>query len=319
MSNESTFLGISLSDNNLLFAEIISLRERMEITQLASLRMDDAFDFKTIAQSKNIAEKISNSILSALRMKGISPQKVALSIPDRMGLIRLLPIDSSLEKKEISEHLLWEVDQSVLSGRDDYITDFSCLPSEVQDYTRVLLVAVRKTVINIIKQAFGPTGLSLTAIDFDIFTAIRALEENYELRDNSYNLIIQFLPTYIQAVVLQGAELIYIEDFPHPGNTETDATGRNLEMAEFVYNNISKLILRSLPNKEVSDIDRIFLFGRALPVGLLEDLQDLFSAPVDVVNPFNKIMLSSKAEESLGTHDPHDFLIAVGAALRGLS
>jgi len=315
--SDAKFLGISMSEHNLVLAEIGPPSERIDIRQLASLRMEEPFDFRTMNKD-NAITKVSETIESALHMRNIQASRAALSIPDRMALVKVFPIDANMNDLEKNEHLQWEVEQFLLSDEQEYIKDFQNLPFVTGLQNQMMLVAVRKMIVEFIKDVFAKTSLKLTNVDLDMFSAIRAVEANYDFRPESKAVLVQFDEFFFKVVQIQEGKFLGFEEFSYNKGENNSETKSVSLLAEEVFKKIDQMISYYFDECDQSDLDRILLFGRYIPTGLIDELQELCPAPVDTVNPFNKIRLSAQAEQSRGTHDFHDFLIAVGTALRGV-
>jgi Tfp pilus assembly PilM family ATPase len=117
---------------------------------------------------------------------------------------------------------------------------------------------------------------------------------------------------------LYEGKFLGFEEFTFILGENKNESGSVSLLTEEVYKKIDQVLSIYFDGNDQSDLDRILIFGRSIPPGLIDELQELCPAPVDTVNPFNKIRLSAQAEQSRGTHDFHDFLIAVGTALRGV-
>ena len=304
-----------MSKHNLVIAEIGPLIDKLEIRQLASLRMETPFDYSSIGDIDSVA-KFSETIESALHMRNIQASHTAISIPDQMALIKLLPIDAKMNDSDLQEHLQWEVEQFLLADHHEYIQDFQNLPLVTGLKSQMILVAVRKMIIDFLKDVFAKTSLTLATVDLNMFSAVRAVEANYEFRPQSKAILIQFDTDSFKILQLYEGSFLGYEEFSFIlSDTESESKSVSL-LAEEVYKKIDQVIAIYFDGNDQSDLDRILVFGRPIPSGLIDELQELCPAPVDTVNPFNRIRLSAQAEQSRGTHDSHDFLIAVGTALR---
>ena len=304
-----------MSKHNLVIAEIGPPPEKLEIRQLANLRMEVPFDYSSIGDIQS-ESKLSEAIESALHMRNIQASLASISIPDQMALIKLFPIDAKMSDVDLQEHLQWEVEQFLLADQHEYIKDFQNLPLVTGVKSHMILVAVRKSIIDFLKEVFTKTSLKLASVDLDMFSAVRAVEANYEFRSQSKAILIQFETDSFKILQLYEGSFLGYEEFSFVlSEAENEQKSISL-LAEEVYKKIDQVISMYFNDNDQSDLDRILVFGRVIPSGLIDELQELCPAPVDTVNPFNRIRLSAQAEQSRGTHDSHDFLIAVGTALR---
>jgi Tfp pilus assembly PilM family ATPase len=68
----------------------------------------------------------------------------------------------------------------------------------------------------------------------------------------------------------------------------------------------------------VEDLSEIFLYGESVEDGVLEGLQNSYDVRIDRANPFKKVKLTPDVKEDIGKARAERFVVAVGAALRGI-
>ena len=100
-----------------------------------------------------------------------------------MAVIKRLPIDNNLNDNELHEHVLWELQQHLISPVEEYNLDFQKLPkTSYQNYPSLLIVAVKKKIIKAVRYISKISRINLKLIDINIFSFINALEINYKLK-----------------------------------------------------------------------------------------------------------------------------------------
>ena len=173
-------LGISLIDDQLRIVEGRRSSNEFQIIQLAQGRTRHPFNFEALVD-KNMPRRFAEDITRLYETRDFQMKQAAFSLDSRMVLIKKLPVDNKLDADEIEPQINWEVKQFAISPVSEYIVDYEPLKSNGTDASQdMLVVVVRKKIIEFLKEIFKHTDLQLKVIDVDIFSAHRALQLNYD-------------------------------------------------------------------------------------------------------------------------------------------
>ncbi len=311
-------LGVGLIDDQLRIVEGQKKSDEFHILQLAQGRVRQPFDFSVFADS-NIARRFGEDISRLVETREFQVKEVAFSLDSSMVLIKKIPVDATLDRKELEDHIFWEVRQFSISPLKEYIVDFENLSIGGTEHKLgfMLVVVVRKKIIEFLKQIFKHTNLSLKVIDVDIFSAQRALHLNYDYNQSKKIGLINLEEKKINFCIMEGRNYYLSQEVPFP-----DANDRRENWDESATRLISKelrrIILDNQLGKGVEDLKEIFLYGEAVEDKVLEGLQNSYDVRIDRANPFKKVKLMASAKEELNQERAERFMISVGAALRGI-
>lgn len=311
-------LGISLVDDQLRIVEGQKRADDFQISQIAQGRVRQPFNFDVFKQP-NVARRFGEDITRLVETREFQASDAAFSLDSSMVLIKKVPIDATLDRKEWQDHIFWEVRQFSISPLREYIIDFESLNIDAaeRNLSYMLVVVVRKKIVEFIKQVFKHTNLKLKVIDVDIFSAQRALQLNYDYNHSNKIGLLDLEEKKFNFCVLEGRNYYLSQEVPFPSsNNHTDNWGDSA--ARLISKELRRIIQDNQLGKGVEDLKEIYLYGEAVEDQVLEGLQNSYDVRIDRANPFKKVKLIANAQQELNRERAERFMISVGAALRGI-
>lgn len=315
---EDGLVGISIRGNQLRMAEVVLRSAQKYISKVASSEIKVPFDFADIRKRDNIAS-ITQEINKLYELSGFESNKASFSLDSNEVLIRKIPIDFPLESTDLREHALWEASQVMINPLEDYIVDFYVQNNNPNDENdRILiLVAVRKIIIDYLKEIFASTKLHLRGVDVDIFAAQRVVESTYDFSHDSKVTLIDIRDHNIQISVLFNG--FFMEQAIEYGNGYPGDKGeRNDFLSRMISKEMRRIILDNKLGKSVDDMEEIFVYGDNVDEGMIEALVKAHDVNLHRVNPFEKITLEATPVDPDVTKHPEAFVASVGTAIKGL-
>ncbi|NIR50773.1 pilus assembly protein PilM [candidate division KSB1 bacterium] len=310
-------LGISLIYDQLRIVEGEKHSNEFQITQIANGRVRRPFTFEVFS-GKNLARRFAEDITRLCETQGFQVKEAAFSLDSRMVLIKKIPVDQYLNESKIEDQIIWEVRQFAISPVNEYIVDFEQLKSS-QDGSAVkhmLVVIVRKRIVEFVKQIFKHTDLQLKVVDVDIFSAQRALQLNYDYNKVGRVGLIEIEEKKVNFSILEGRNYFLSHEVPFPANNTLD--NRDDTTTQLISKELRRIILDHQIGRTVEDLSEIYLYGEAVEDGVLEGLQNTYNVRIDRANPFKKVKLVTKLRDQINETRSERFMISVGAAIRGI-
>ena len=232
-----------------------------------------------------------------------------------MVLLKTLQVDPGLTDDELKSHLDWEVEQFIISPREEYNIAFERLNSNDE---RVAFVSIRSKVIDYIKAIFSQTRFNLQSVDVDLFAAIRGLNLNFVKAKASYALLELAEKEMSFSLVHDNRFLCASEvKFPAKGPGEMEiGEATDAELAKIIYDELNRLLQQEDVGFGVQDLRVVFACGEKLTDSIIKELGKLYSIRVQTVNPFEHI----KVKESPYIADairirPDRFPVSAGMAI----
>lgn len=310
-------LGISLVDNQLRIVEGRKNLNEFQVTQISQGRVRHPFNFEVFSD-KGAVRRFAEDITRLYETQNFQIKSASFSLDSRMVMIKKLPFDQDLSGNQLEEQMNWEVRQFTISPIEEYIVDFEKLSSTANGrICNVLVVVVRKKVIEFLKELFRHTNLQLEVIDVDIFSAQRALLINYDYANTDRIGLIDIEEKIVHFLILEGKNYYFSQDISLSVNQRPHET-KNESLARLISKELRRIILDHQLGRSVEDLNEIFLYGEALEDRLLEELQNTHDVRINKANPFRKIKLIEQPKEVLEQLPNERFMVSVGAALRAI-
>jgi Tfp pilus assembly PilM family ATPase len=310
-------VGISVRDTALRMAELTKAAGESRISRLSQGRVRTALNFAAL-QDLTLIRRYSEDINRLYETADFQVSAGVFILDSSMVTIKKIPVDVNLQGERLKDHMRWEVEQCMINPLEQYIIDYSPLAAEDgKDFTQIVAVVVRRTVVEYCKEIFKNTDLQLRAIDVDLFAAQRVFAGNYDSSEDEYVALIDMRQAGCQFSILKGTQFYLTHDF----DFQSEAPAQKFDdeqIARLLSKELRRIIIDYKLGKSVEDLRAIYLYGDDVTAPILEMLQNTHNVRIDRANPFKKIKIASQGGEPLVPSQPESFVISVGAALKGL-
>ncbi|KPL08422.1 hypothetical protein AMJ86_00535 [bacterium SM23_57] len=312
-------VGITFVDNIFRMAEVQVVGGQYQINKIVQNKMNSPFDIIKHKDNQRV-DDLSGIINQAVKSNNVTLERTAFSLDSQMVLMKKVPIDFGLSKVDIKEQVNWEARQFILESINEYIIDFNQLTGEhKKGYQEILVIAVRKAIIDFILKIFSQTNLKIEVIDVNIFSAIRAIRANYECRHGEKIALVDISNDKIMLCFLIGGEYFLSNEFRFfdESDEKKGAFPTDEELTKLISKEIRRLILDHKLGENIEDLDRVFLYGEMVKDEVLETLQNYYDVRIDKVNPFRRLRFASdvSVDEAIWAR-PETFVVSIGSTLR---
>ena len=294
----------------------------------------------------------SGTVISAIQQifteNQIKTKDVVVAVSGHSVIVKKVRI-TKMKPEELEEAIPFEAEQYVPYAIEDVNLDFQVLENSDPGAADmdVLLVAVKKDIINDYLSIISTAGLNAVVVDVDAFALENAFELAYELDRDQVVGLVNLGAAVMNINILQGGFSEFTRDSPLGGNRYTESIqkmlGLSYEQAEalklggevdgrtfrdaqpaidMVNAEVAGEIRRSFDffrsSSHSDTIHRVILSGGCarLP-GLVEYLAENLEISFEVANPLRKIKIDPKKfnAEQLEMIAPQ-LAVSVGLALR---
>lgn len=291
---------------------------------------------------------VANTLRELVREHNVKVKDTASSLTGHSVIIKKVSFPAMTED-ELAESIQWEAEQYIPFPITDVNIDFQILGADTEGRGQmdVMLVAVKKDVINDYNNVLKEAGLNPVVIDVDSFALENMMEINYPVTPGENIAMVNIGATVTSISVLFGGMTIFTRSIPMGGNQFTEEIQREFNVSfqdaedlktgkkepaadasdlphalDAVSTNLTFEIKRSLDfflgGSQGADVSKIYLCGGGSKVaGLKELMQEKTGIPVEMADPFKNIDMRIKNadEERLKELAPF-FGVAVGLATR---
>ena len=290
------------------------------------------------------------SVISAIQQiyqeHGIKTRDVAVAVSGHSVIVKKIKVQQMTEE-ELAGQLQWEAEQYIPFPIEDVNLDFQILEPRGGAEMDILLVAVKKDVMNDYLTVISSAGLNGQVVDVDAFALENAYEITGEIPRDQTVALVNLGAMVMNINILQRGVTEFTRDSAIGGNRYTESIqkmlglsfeqaeklkmgtpveGRTLSEAQpaidMVNTELAGEIRRSMDffrsSSQSDTIHKVVLSGGGarLP-GLMNFLGQHLEVPVEVVNPLRAIKADPKKfdPEYLEFVGPQ-LGVAVGLALR---
>ncbi|MFM7408464.1 MAG: type IV pilus assembly protein PilM [Cuspidothrix sp.] len=182
-SKSNSGIGIELGPERVNLVQLRRHRQNLKIESLISVPVPEGiFADGQIADSPGMAEIIQEAIAQSKT----KATRVATCIPGRDAIVRLIPVPSELDDKELREMVLnHEASLYLPYPREEADVDYQKLGYFVDEdgieKVQVLLVATRKDVTQTYLNTFEQAGLAVDILEINSFALIRTVRNQLRL------------------------------------------------------------------------------------------------------------------------------------------
>ncbi len=316
---EEGLIGISIRENQVRMTEAVEEAGHFKITRVSKGGSRIPFSFSVVEDRSNIP-LLAQDINRVYETAGFSSNKASLSLDSDLVLIKKIPVDASLEGDELREHVRWEVSQFMINPLDHFIVDYEELRKNGQQpgEADVVVVVVRKVVIDFIKEIFASTDLHLRAVDVDVFSAQRVLKHSFQFPPDARIALVDLRKNNLQISVLHDSYFLSQEIAYPAEDAMTIDSNWEEHIARVISKELRRIILDNKLGKSIEDLHKVFIYGDNVENRMIEILSRSHNIPFHRINPFEKIPLISAPTEPEVQEHPESFVTSVGAAIRNL-
>ncbi|MCC7380253.1 MAG: type IV pilus assembly protein PilM [Deltaproteobacteria bacterium] len=281
----------------------------------------------------------------------IKTKQVATSVSGHSVIIKKINLPQ-MTPEELEESIQWEAEQYIPFDINDVNIDVQILNVESTQAGQmdVLLVAAKKDMVNDYTSVIQEAGLEPVVVDVDAFAVQNQFEVNYEVPRSETVVLINIGASVTNINVLANGVSTFTRDISIGGSQFTDAIQKALNVSydeaealklggggqesdsvvpqevervlqtesEAIANEVQRSLDFYAATSADAHLARIFLSGGSAKIpALIKTVERRTGVPVEVMNPFRNIDVSSRGfdPQYLKSVEPMA-AVAMGLALR---
>jgi type IV pilus assembly protein PilM len=290
-------------------------------------------------------ESVANAIKGLMKKSGATARQVITAVPGPAVIIKKLQLPAQ-SPNELENSVLFEAGNFIPESLENVHLDYMVTDViEKEQQFEVILVAVKRDIINSYTTALTMAGLEPVVADVDYFALENMYELNYPQSENQVVALVNIGARYTCMNILRGSHSTFTGDVPVGGKEFNDALVRNLGVTPAEAESIKLGMHPTYPLEQVEpvlqpvkeflaeEIHRALSFfwtaatdeqissivvagGTARIPGLVGLLSERLEVPVTIVNPLSRVTISSSVDRAALERDAACFAIAVGLGVR---
>jgi len=343
LSSEKLVIGLDIGSHSIKVCELKQTDKTYSVVNLGSIILPEG---AIEDGSLHDPEAVGKAITELLKNLKIKHKKVAISISGYSVIVKKIHL-AVMEEKQLEEYITAEAEQYIPFDIDDVYLDFQDLKTNTEDSasTDIILVAAKKEIIDEYLNMLRGLGLQPVVVDVDAFALENIYESNYPLNENvaivdigaskmHINIISNGTSVIAKDIVMGSRQLTeqIAETFDIPAEEaeaikigQTPAEEKQEQIAKIFTSTCTQWVLEIKKaidlyhsNKANKQLDKLVLSGGGSKVaGLTEFLQQETNVPVEIFDPFMKMLKNTKQIDAdyLSNIGP-EMAIAAGLAIR---
>ena len=337
------FVAIDIGSSSIKMVEAVGERNGYRLTSLGVLPLPS-----TAVQNNMVLERdvVAGTIESLIQSNGVKSKNVICSVPGRAVIIKKIQLPAQRED-ELDANVEFEATNVIPESLENVNLDYQIL-NLLGDGSQmeVLLVAVKKDIVQSYTEAIQEAGLTPAIMDVDYFALENMFEISYETKLDEVISLIHIGARYTSINILKNGISTFTGDLPTGGEIFTESLMQELQIS---YDQAETLKVTGLLEgkkgvdlevlmqptciglaEEISrtlslygtmageeGIHSIYLSGGSAKVpGLSSVLSEKLEVPVQLSDPFSGFTIARNIDRDYLSESALSLAVGVGLAIR---
>ncbi|MFQ5683679.1 MAG: type IV pilus assembly protein PilM [Candidatus Binatia bacterium] len=225
---DSGFVALDIGSSSVKMVEASEGKNGYRIISLGVLPLPS-----TAVQNNMIADKdvVVRTIQSLVQANGVKATRAVTAVPGRAVIIKKIQLPSQGEE-ELEANVEFEASNVIPESLENVNLDYQVLDYlENGNTMEILLVAVKKEIINNYTQVIWEAGLTPAIMDVDYFAMENMYEMNYEPQPGKVVGLIHIGARYTSINLLKDGLSTFTGDLPVGGEAFTESLVERLQIS----------------------------------------------------------------------------------------
>jgi type IV pilus assembly protein PilM len=270
---------------------------------------------------------------------------VVTAVPGPAVMIKKIHLPN-VEEANLEEQIFMEAGSAIPENLENVTLDYQVLGYTEREQLEVLLVAVKKDIINSYTAVIRDAGLNPLIVDVDYFALENMFELNYDIDENQVVGLVNIGARYCSINILRAGRSSFTGDIPVGGAEFTDVLMRNLGVTaaeaellkaggsvgslgreqidaaltpalQFLVEEIHRALSFYWRSDAEEPLSKLYLSGgTARTEGLARMLGDRLETPVELANPLERVTLGRGVDAQFVRDNAASLAVTVGLAAR---
>jgi type IV pilus assembly protein PilM len=290
---------------------------------------------------------VAGAIRKLIEDNKVNATHVISAVPGRAVIMKKVQLPRQ-EDDELEANVEFEANNVIPENLENINLDYQVLNYVAGDKMEVLLVAVKKEIVNSYADVIVEAGLKPAIMDVDYFAMENMYEANYTAEGGGVVGLIHIGARYTSITLLQNGLSTFTGDLPIGGEEFTEALRKELNISAEAAENLK--LTGALEGKKATDVDvmlqpmtdeltaeirrtvtlygsvgsedgeglkAIYLSGGSAKLpGLGSRLQEKMGVPAILAEPFRGFTINRKIDRSQLVETAPLFAVAAGLSIR---
>ncbi|MCM2321642.1 MAG: pilus assembly protein PilM [Oligoflexia bacterium] len=308
-----TAVGLSIGSSSIKLVELKKAGKSWKLLHFGIVQLPE-----NVIVNREIVNQIAvvESIKTLVGQIRLNSKAVCTALSGTALIIKRMSVEAP-NPRELQDQVFWEAEQYLPFDVSEVVMDFHTISKTRDGKTDVILVAVKRGVLDSYMSSVEDAGLSPKVVDSDFFALQNVFEANYPVNPSEAVALIDIGAAASKMVVVHTGVPVFTKDTALGGRNLTSEIQRNLnltyadaetlkmggsgplpqevsDLMQIAADNFATEIKRSLDFYSASSsgapVSSILLGGGSARIpNLSRTVEDVTGLPTQIINPFNAI------------------------------
>ncbi len=336
----SSAVGVSIGSSSIKVVELKKVGKQFKLIHFGMIQLpEDALVNREIVNNIAVVESL-RTLVNQLKLK---TKNICTSMAGTGVIVKRMPVEVQ-SKKDLQDQVFWDAEQYLPFDVSEVVMDYQLLNMTKDNKADVMLVAVKRSVLEGYIGCIEEAGLKAKVVDIDFFALQNLFESNYPTNSSESVCIVDIGATSMKIVIVHEGIPVFTKDVGLGGRTLTAEIQKHLNLSyadaeslkvsgqggslpqevldlmNVTSENFAIEIKRALDYYEASatgaPVSYLLLAGGSSKIpGLGKVVEDNVGVPAQIINPFNAISY----DPAIFTQDYIASISAIAAVPLGLA
>lgn len=222
-----TAVGLSIGTSSIKIVELKKTGKNWKLLHFGVVQLpEDAIVNREIVNQVAVIEGI-RTLTQQLRLKS---KMVCTGISGGSVIIKKMTV-AAPNLTELREQVFWEAEQYIPFDISEVVMDYHLVSRSKDKQAEVVLVAVKKDLLENYMESIQQSGLKAKIVDVDFFALQNAFEANYPSHPSEATALVDIGASSTKIAIVQNGTPIFTKDSALGGNNVTAEIQRNLNLS----------------------------------------------------------------------------------------
>ncbi len=291
-------------------------------------------------------DAVAQVLRDLVKRTGARAKEVVTAVPGPAVMIKKIHLPSGVDEANLDGQIMMEAGSAIPEHLDNVTLDYQVVGYNEREELEVLLVAVKREIVNSYTSVIRDAGLVPSIVDVDYFALENMFELNYDVEESQVIGLVNVGARYCSINILRAGRSSFTGDIPVGGAEFTDVLCRNLGVSaeeaellksggtagnlqrdqieaaltpavQFLVEEIHRALSFYWRSDAEEPLSAVYLSGgTARTEGLARMLSERLETPVEVADPLARVTIGRGVDGDFLRQNAASLAVTVGLAAR---
>jgi len=227
ISGGSTSVGLSIGTSSIKLVELKNSGKERKLLHFGTIQLpEDAIVNREIVNHIAVVDSLK-TLVNQIRLKS---KRVCISLSGTSVILKRMSLEVQ-DMKELQEQVFWEAEQYLPFDVSEVVMDFQVLSKSADGRVDIILVAVKKSVLESFMGCVTDAGLKPQVVDVDFFALENLVEANYPMNSSEAVAIADIGASSLKLAIIHNGMPVFTKDTAIGGRNLTAEIQKHLDLS----------------------------------------------------------------------------------------